>query len=222
MRFRDIYMPSRVPGFPCISVPSFSTTLTEAESGDERAQQNWSQALHTFRLPKAIREHAVYEALKTHWYAMRGPASLFPFRDPLDFASVDLNCPNVAPTLTRFDQEIGTGDGSETQFQLVKRYEVGSEIYTRRIQLPVESTVIVGIDGTTPDLATGGPYTVSVQREGGLVTISPAPDPGHIITAGFLFDVAVRYEQDNTLEGILESMHVSGNADLRLIERRLC
>lgn len=222
MRFTDTYLPTGVKGFPCYSVPMFSTTLVESSSGDENANQNWQNALHQFRLPKAIRDHATFEALRAHWLCVAGPAMLWPFRDPLDFASVALDCANVVPTISNLDQPLGVGDDVTTVFQLVKRYTAGALTYDREIQLPIVSSVVVALDGVDPAVAPGGPYTVSVQREGGAVTITPAVPDGVVITAGFLFDVAVRFQNDTTLEGVVESMHVTGFADLTLIERRLC
>lgn len=222
MRFVDHYMPTGVKGFPCISVPMFSTTMVEASSGQEDANQNWSQALQKFRLPKVITTMQVYNQLLAHWYAMRGPARLFPFRDPLDMASADVECANVVPTITGLDQQIGTGDGVRRDWQLVKTYTAGAEEYTRDIQLPIVSSVVVLLDGDTLAAATGGPYVATITREGGNLNLNPAPPDGMAITAGFLFDVPVRYENDSVLEGIVESMQVNGFADLTLMERRLC
>ena len=42
---------------------------------------------------------------------------------------------------------LGTGDGTQTQFQLVKRYPSGSVIEVRTITKPVAGTVQVYKDG---------------------------------------------------------------------------
>lgn len=222
MRFLDIYMPVGVKGFPAVSAPRFSTTLVESDSGDEDANENWQHPLHTFRLPKLISNMAVFNALRAHWYNTKGPARTFPFRDPLDFASVDLECANTEPAISLIDQVIGEGDGLTKDFQLIKTYTAGAYSYSRTIQLPIVSSVLIGLDGDTPAAASGGPYVVTVTREGGNVNINPAPGNGVAITAGFLFDVPVRFESDDTLEGVVQSMQVNGFSDLTLIERRLC
>lgn len=222
MRFVDVYPPTEIKGFPCYSVPMFSTTMVEVASGDESANQNWANALHQFRLPQAVRCHETFEALRNHWYCVGGPARLWPFRDPLDFASVPLAQANVEPTISAADQAIGEGDGATTEWQLIKTYSSGPLSYVREIQLPIVSTVVVLIGGLLPAVAVGGPYGISAEREGGVVTITPAVQDGLAITAGFLFDVPVRFEQDSTLEGIVRDIQVSGFSDLTLIERRLC
>jgi len=220
-RFIDEYIPDQVPGFPCISAPRWSTDIQVVDSGVEQVNQRWVNALHKFMLPDAIREHETYEAIRDHWMAMRGPVYTFPFRDPLDFASVALSLPNTVPTLSRVDQVIGTGDGLEVDFQLTKAYTVGAQTYTRNIYHPVVSTVLVGIDGEDPEAASPN-FDWSVSRTTGVVTFVTPPENGAIITAGFLYDVEVRFGSDDAFEGIVKTYGVSGFADLELIEVRPC
>lgn len=222
--FVDAYLPAAVPGYPCVSAPRFSTTIQVSAGGNERRNQNWEHPLYRFSLPEAARRHEVFEALKHHWLALRGPLNSFPWRDPLDFASVDLTAPNVVPTLSITDQTIGTGDGVTTAFQLVKQYQAGAETYSRPITLPVVASVVCGIDGKELDdpALSGFPYTASVERETGIVTFSDPPPDGLEVTAGFLFDVPVRFESDDSLEGMIRSWQVSGFADINLIEVRPC
>lgn len=220
-RFVDEYMPDEVPGFPCISSPRWSTDLQQVDSGAERANQRWEHPLHSFVLPDAIREHATFEAIHSHWLVMRGPLQSFPFRDPLDFASVVLVQPNLIPTLSRTDQSFGTGDGVTKIFQLKKQYAVGAQSYTRNIIHPVVSTVIIGVDGADPE--TFSPSNVGVvDRLTGKVTFDFAPNPGAALTAGFLFDVEVRFDSDDAFDGIVKTYGVSGFADIALTEVRGC
>lgn len=220
-RFIDEYIPDEVPGFPCISSPRWSTDLQQVDSGAERANQRWESPLHTFILPNAIREHVTYEAIHNHWMAMRGPLQTFPFRDPLDFASAALVQPNFVPTLSRTDQPLGTGDGVTRTFQLVKQYTRGVQTYTRTVAHPVVSTVIVGFDGFDPEtLSPSFPWTV--DRLTGLVTFVDAPGPGVVLTAGFLYDVEVRFDSDDAFDGIVQTYGVSGFADITLTEIRPC
>ena len=218
MSFIDEYMPEEVPGYPCISAPRTNTSVQVSAGGGEQRNQNWEHPLHRFILPEAAgRQWTVLEALKKHWLIMRGPFHSFPFYDPLDFASRDLVKPNLEPTVTMTDQFIGTTDGFTDTFQLVKTYSVGAETYDRTIHLPVLDSVIVAIDGVlVPDTD----YTVS--RPGGEITFDLPPAAGDQITAGFLFDVEVRFESDDAFEGILRTYQVGGFADITLIEVRPC
>jgi uncharacterized protein (TIGR02217 family) len=221
-RFLDIPLPDEIPGYPCVSAPRFSNQLVEVASGDESANMLWENAKQVFRLPEAIRDHETYEALKEHWYVMGGTAYLFPFRDPLDFASVRLECANTEPTISRTDQLLGVGDGVETDFQLIKNYTRGGRTYVREIQLPMEDSVLIGLNGIAPDVAPGGPYAVTVTRQGGNVNIVPPPPMGVEVTAGYYFEVPVRFESDTQFEGIVFAYQGTKFADLVLIERLLC
>lgn len=220
-RFIDTYIPDDIPGYPCISSPRWSTDIQIVDSGVEQVNQRWVHTLHTYRLPDSIREHSTYESIKDHWMAMRGPLYTFPFRDPLDFASVALDLPNTEPTISRTDQDIGTGDGLTTQFQLIKDYVSGSQTYSRNIYHPIVSTVLIGLDGEDPETASPT-YEWTVSRTTGIVTISPAPATGVIITAGYYFDVEVRFISDESFDGIVKTYGVSGYADIELQEVRPC
>jgi uncharacterized protein (TIGR02217 family) len=175
-------------------------------------------------LPEAIRSHEVFETIRDHWLVMGGPASTWPFRDPLDFASVALPQPNMAPELAADDQSLGFGTGARTQFQLLKTYTRGSTNYVRDITLPIVSSVVVFVNGIPPeDLST--PYTPlawTVSRPGGVVTFDGPVPLGLEVTAGYLFDVEVRFESDESFEGIAKAYTASGVSDLNLISVRSC
>ena len=220
-RFVDELIPDTVPGYPCISSPRWSTDIQIVDSGAERANQRWEHPLRDFTLPDAVREQETFEIIYHHWLAMRGPLYTFPFSDPLDFASASLESPNIEPTLSVVDQPIGTGDGFTTDFQLVKVYSSGGQTYTRNIYHPVSGTVIIGINGANADtLSPTIDYTVN--RLTGIVSFDVAPVAGTAITAGYLFDVEVRFSDDSTFDGIVKTYGVSGFASIELTEVRPC
>lgn len=223
-RFVDIYLPPNVQSYPCASSPVFSTTLVAVDSGDETANRNWKNPLQMFALSEAIRCHDAFEDLKEHWYVMGGPESLWPFRDPMDFASCRLTAANLVPAISGLDQPLGVGDGTQRVYQMVKNYVRGAKTFSRQIQLPVVASTIVLIDGLAPGAVPGpdGPYAATVEREGGTVTLDRNLAAGRVMTAGFLFDVPVRFENDNVLQLIVKAFQVSGMADFQLCEKRLC
>lgn len=218
MRFLDQYLPSKVAGVGWVSMPVTKTTITSTFGGNERANQDWEHPRMQFLAPEALaRDWDVVSGLILHWRIVRGPYRTWPIRDPMDFASCALTRPNVIPTPSATDQAIGTGDGFTDAFSLLKTYTLGSESYQRPIELPVLSTVKVAIDGVLVDPAD---YTVS--RPGGVVQFTDPPPNGAAITAGFLFDVNVRFESDDALAPVLRAHRVAGFAELTLIETRLC
>lgn len=220
-RFIDEYPPAEMKSFGWISSPMFSTQITQSDSGAEQANRRWLHPLRRFISPDAIREHDVFEAVKAHWLVMGGPAHTWPIRDPTDFASAELEAMNVAPALARTDQLLGVGNGARTQFQLVKTYARGSQQYVRPIHLPVTSSVLIGLNGADP-ASLSPAVSWSVSRYGGVVTFATPPANGVNVTAGFLFDCEVRFESDDTFEGVVKSYRVAGFADIPLVEVRAC
>lgn len=219
-RFVDSYLPDAIPGFPCISTPMWSTQLVRVDSGDEQANSRWSNPLYRFTLPEAIRDMAQIQAVLTHWQEMRGPFHTWPFKDPMDFASVAVTENNTAPTLSSADQTLGTGDGAKTQFQIVKVYGSTNPM-TRTIYLPRAGTVLVEVNGADPTTFSP-PITWSVSRPGGVITFDSPITAGHVVKAGFLFDNEVRFESDDAFDAIAHEAGLGGEADLTMIGVRRC
>ncbi len=86
------------------------------------------------------------------------------------------------------DQRIGTGDGFRSRFRLAKRYGDGDEPQVRPVTRPRPDTIRAAIDGIE---------TAGFTREaGGWLAFDTAPPVGAAVTAGFLFDVPVRFAED--------------------------
>lgn len=219
--FIDTYLPAAIPGYPCMTSPKTSTTTTVASSGDEGRNRNWQHPLRKFKLPQAeARKWEVIDQLSKLFLVLGGPFSNFAFRDPMDFASVDLVGPNenqafVLRRVTATDQVFGTGDGFARVFQLTKTYAYGPAAYVRPIGLPVLDTLLVADAGTPTE-------AFSVTRPGGVVTFDVAPLAGHSLTWGGLFDVPVRFDSDDALDTIIQAFLVGGAAEINLDEQRLC
>lgn len=217
-RFKDIYAPDLMLDAPCYSIPRFLTQLVTVASGDEQANQQWEHPLYKFMFPEVAREHGTFAAVRNHWLIMRGPFHTWPFRDPLDFASCELELPSTEPDYAMTDQVIGTGDGSTQDFQLVKEYTIGDDSYTRNIYLPVEGELLLAVNGVAV-----GESAYYVTRPGGVVHLDIPPSPGQVVTAGFLFDVIVRFASDDIFQGMIQSPNgVAGFGDLELTEVRYC
>lgn len=215
-RFVDEYLPSCVAGYPVYASPRFSTDIIVVDSGREQVNQRWMHPLHRYTIPEAVRTMSVFNAVRAHWLVMRGPAKLWPWRDPFDFASIDIEQPAVAPVISALDQQIGVGDGVTTQFQITRTYTVGSSSYSRDIYLPIVSSVVVAVNGI---IASSG---WSVDRESGVITFDSPPPTTEIVTCGFYFDVSVRFEADDSFDAICQAFGIGGYADMTLIETRIC
>jgi len=178
--FDDVTFPIEIGAEASVS-PGFSTNVVTSASGFESRNANWAQARLRFDAGPGVRGDSELATLIAFFRARRGPAVGFRFRDPYDFSS---NGMSGAPTPT--DQAIGTGDGARDRFELVKAYGSGEQ---RRITRPAGGTVRVALEGA--ELVSG--WTLEPQ---GLVQFAVPPAAGAAVTAGFLFDVPVRFAED--------------------------
>lgn len=224
--FIDQYPPRTLTKFQFRAMPKWSTTITAVSSGSERRTSNWYDPLHHYVAPAAINCLDVMQEVHDMWMALRGPFYSFPFRDPIDFASVPIERAATEPSISRVDQDLGIGDGSTKVFQLYKSYTFGTQEYLRTIRRPVVASTLIGMNGNAPGEvpsgAQGGPYVATVSRDGGTVTFDSAPVSGMVLTAGFYFDVECRFEADDSYEKIVKAFGASETADLVFKEIRPC
>ncbi|MFC3322717.1 DUF2460 domain-containing protein [Mesorhizobium cantuariense] len=112
-----------------------------------------------------------------HLLGRRGSSRLFPLRDPLD------------NTLT--DENIGTGDGETTEFQITKTYADADRPYRR--PLAIVSNLVVKVGGVTQV------ETVDFNHEDGWIAFrdDQPPAAGLAITVSCDFLIPVRYEADS-------------------------
>ena len=164
-------------------MPEFSTSVAVTASGYERRNSLWSNARLRFDVGPGIRSEAELGVLLAFFRARRGAARGFRLRDPTDYSS---NAMTAAPTSS--DQVLGTGDGLNASFPLVKHYGAGDALQSRRITRPHPASVTVSIDGVT-----SSGWTLA---DGGVVRFAAPPAAGKAVRAGFTFDVPVRFAED--------------------------
>ena len=185
--FDNLYYPLAL-GLDTKVAPEFSTMISITASGYERRNSLWGNALLRFDVGPGVRSDEDMGTLITFFRARRGAARGFLLTDPSDHSSN-----GMVGTPSSHDQVIGTGDGSTSTFQLAKAYgpagATGDALQTRLITRPQVGTVLVAINGV--------PQTAGwLLQPGGVIAFATAPSVGATITAGFLFDVPVRFESD--------------------------
>ena len=86
------------------------------------------------------------------------------------------------------------GDGAQRVFQLQKTYGGSFAPYVRQISKPVLGSVRIGVGGVEKSAQ----IDFDVDATTGVVTFKAgrAPATGARVTAGFLFDVPVRFDTD--------------------------
>jgi uncharacterized protein (TIGR02217 family) len=95
----------------------------------------------------------------------------------------------------------------------VKHYASGSQTWVRTITKPVAGTVRTALGGVEQ------PSGWSVDTTTGIVTFDTAPSSGVAITAGFEFDVPVRFDTD-ALDVTLDLDRLGSIASIPLLEIR--
>ena len=188
--------------------PERRTQIVELASGDEERNASWADSRRRYDVAYGIRRADDLAAVVAFFEARNGRLHGFRFKDWGDHKSC---LPSQTPAPT--DQAIGTGDGTATQFQLVKRYTSGAQSWSRSIAKPVAGTVTIALNGTAQ------PSGWSVNPTTGLVTFAAAPGAGVAITAGFTFDVPVRFDSD-ALDVTLDLERLGSINSIPLVEIR--
>ena len=188
--------------------PERRTQIVEMASGDEERNGSWADSRRHYDASYGIRKADDLAAVTAFFEARRGQLYGFRWKDWADYKS---GLPSANPTAV--DQPIGTGNGALTTFQLVKLYTSGAQSWTRTITKPVAGTVALALNGV-PQI-TG--WTVNTTT--GVVTFSTNPAPGVAITAGFEFDVPVRFDTDS-LDVTLDFERLGSITSIPLIEVR--
>ena len=190
--------------------PERRTDVVVLGSGREERNARWAHARRRYDAGYGVRSLAALTEVVAFFEERRGRLHGFRFRDRTDCQS---SAPGVAPQAT--DQWLGEGDGERTAFALIKTYGAGFAPYQRGIAKPVAGSVVVAIAGAA--MAEGRHFDLDAAT--GLITFRAGaiPPEGAAVTAGFAFDVPVRFDTDR-LEIDLASFEAGEIPSIPLIE----
>lgn len=180
--FDDVSFPLSL-GRGASVMPGFSTAIVATSSGHEQRNIDWASGRLRFDAGPGVRSDADLETLIAFFRARRGAAKGFRFRDPLDHSSH-----KMTGVSTALDQVLGAGDGVRTAYALIKTYGDGPDAERRRITRPEPGSVAVAVNGQMVTNWTLG--------EGGFVLLTSPPAAAAVVSAGFRFDVPVRFAED--------------------------
>jgi uncharacterized protein (TIGR02217 family) len=191
--------------------PERRTEIVTLGSGREQRNARWIDSRRRYDAGYGIKTLAALQQVVAFYEERRGQLYGFRWRDRLDRSSSSAGVP-----VSAFDQVIGIGTGSQATFQLAKTYGAAFAPYRREITKPVAGSIRVAVGGVertagfTCDLATG------------IVTFAAGqlPAAGASVTAGFLFDVPVRFDTDY-LEVDLSAFAAGAIPKIPLIEIRI-
>jgi uncharacterized protein (TIGR02217 family) len=206
--FHDILFPLDI-ALRSAGGPQRRTDVVALGSGREERNARWAHSRRRYDAGYGVKTFEALAEVVAFFEERRGMLYGFRWRDRLDHSS---SAGAVMPT----DQVIGTGDGSKTTFQLVKNYGTIYAPYQRPIAKPVAGSVRVAVAGVE-----AGGSDFSVDAATGIVTFAAGhvPAAGTAVTAGFLFDVPVRFDTDY-LEVDLSAFAAGAIPKIPLVEIR--
>lgn len=186
MAFHEVRFPASL-SFGSSGGPERRTEIVTLSNGYEERNTPWEASRRRYDAGLGLRSMDDIDLLVAFFEARRGRLHGFRWKDWGDWRSC---APSAAISPT--DQTIGTGDGARTAFQLRKSYASGGVEVLRDVAKPVAGSVRVAVEGV--ELIEGAEWVVDAAN--GLVTLASAPAEGAEVTAGYEFDVPVRFDTD--------------------------
>jgi uncharacterized protein (TIGR02217 family) len=185
MAFDDVRFPTAISRGSA-GGPERRTDIVTTASGREERNSRWANSRRKFNVGFGVKTVAQLQQVIDFFEGRRGRLHAFRFKDQTDFKSCAANA-----TPSRTDQVLGTGTGAQAAFQLIKRYGGPSREYVRAITAPVAGTVLVAVNGVAN-------VNFTLNAATGVVTFNAGsiPAAGTSVTAGFEFDVPVRFDSD--------------------------
>lgn len=169
--------------------PERRTDIVRLGSGREERNARWAHARRRYNAGYGVKTLDALAQVVAFFEERRARLYGFRWRDRLDHASAP-----PALVVSPLDQTIGTGDGVRAAYQLVKSYGAVHAPYSRPVAKPVAGSVRIAVNGVEK---TEGVH-FACDTTTGVVTFLAGnlPPNGAPVTAGFRFDVPVRFDTD--------------------------
>jgi uncharacterized protein (TIGR02217 family) len=169
--------------------PERRTDIVALGSGREERNARWAHSRRRYDAGYGIKTLDALSNVVAFFEERRGRLHGFRWRDRLDQSSA---APGIS--VSAHDQVIGTGDGVTTTFQLAKTYGSIYAPYQRPVTKPVTGSARIAVAAV--EVTEGVAFACDPTT--GLVTFFSGhiPAVGAAVTAGFLFDVPVRFDTD--------------------------
>lgn len=207
--FHEIRFPANL-SFGSIGGPERRTEIVTLTNGYEERNTPWAHSRRHYDAGLGLRALDDIEALIAFFEARGGQLHGFRWKDWADCKSCK---PSGTPEYR--DQLLGQGDSETVTFQLRKAYASGPGRYLRPICKPVRGSVLIGLGGE--EQREGLEFEVDYTT--GIITFTTPPGQGAEITAGFEFDVPVRFGTDRIAVSVA-SFHAGEMPQVPVIEVR--
>lgn len=210
MAFHEIRFPVNI-SLGSIGGPERLTEVVTLANGFEERNTPWVNSRRHYQAGFGVQSMDDIQTLVSFFESRRGRMHGFRWKDWSDYKSC---LPSRTPS--HIDQFIGVGDGENTKFQLRKIYSSGEQSYTRIINKIVFGSTLVAIEGV--EKLEGQEFRVDINT--GVVEFVIPPDIGVRITAGFEFDVPVRFDTDEIMVSVT-SFQAGEPPEVPIIEVRV-
>jgi len=210
MGFHEVRFPANL-SFGSVGGPERRTDIVTLANGFEERNTPWAHSRRRYDAGFGMRSLDDIEALIAFFEARQGQMFGFRWKDWADYRSC-----KPSADIRSDDQVIAYGDGVTTVFGLKKIYRSGDASYARPVLKPVRGSVIVAQQGDP--LRDGVDFTVDDTT--GLITFVDPPLPETEITAGFEFDVPVRFDTDRIATSVA-SFQAGEVPDVPVVELRV-
>lgn len=186
MSFHEVRFPASL-SFGSVGGPERRTDVVTLANGFEERNTPWAHSRRRYDAGLGMRSLDDVEKLIAFFEARRGQMFAFRWKDWADFKSA-----RASAEVAFDDQVIAVADGHRSEFQLIKTYRSGGFNYARPILKPVAGTVRIGIE--QDEMREAVDFDVDLAT--GRVVFRHPPAETMEITAGFEFDVPVRFDTD--------------------------
>jgi uncharacterized protein (TIGR02217 family) len=186
--FHDVLFPLAV-SFGATGGPERRNEIVSLASGREKRNARLSQSRHHYDAGTGLRSLDDLHEVVAFFEARRGSLHAFRFRDPFDMKSC---APAATPSPE--DQALGLGDGETARFALVKVYGTGDDAHRRFIAMPVDGSLRVAVAGV--EKAAPADFGFDATTGEIVFSVAAVPAAGVPVTAGYLFDVPVRFDTE--------------------------
>lgn len=210
MNFHEVRFPAAL-SFGSLGGPERRTEVVTLANGFEERNTPWAHSRRRYDAGVGMRSLEDVETMIAFFEARQGELYGFRWKDWSDYRSC-----SAGSEINYEDQIIGTGDGVQADWQLIKTYRSGGYTSARPLAKPVSGTVTMGFDGLRQQEG----IDWHVDLDTGLVTFEEAPDDGVVITAGYEFDVPVRFAT-NTIQTSVASFQAGEVPNVPVVEVRV-
>lgn len=188
MAFHEVRFPTRISR-GADGGPERRTDVVTLGSGFEERNSRWADSRRSYNAGYGLASLDDLHEVIAFFEERRGRLHGFRWKDHADWKSC---APGEATS--PLDQQIGVGDGATANFQLLKTYGTAFAPWPRVVNKPVAGSVRIAVAGV--EQTPGAHFAVDATTGVVIFTGGNEPGAGEAVTAGFEFDVPVRFDAD--------------------------